>query len=106
LEINFETKELRDLCENEALASHSLGPAAAESLKHRLSDIRAADSMHDVPAGRPRMGKFQNMDCYRLELADGRSLVVLPNHAPPRNNAAGETDWGWVRRVKVVALEA
>ena len=101
--MSFETKALRDICEDESLASKALGPVAAEALKNRLSDIRAADTIHEILAGRPHAGG--SMDRYRFELADGYHLTVLPNHAPPRNNAAGTTDWECVRRVRVISLE-
>lgn len=99
MEINFETKALRDACEDEALAAQTLGSAAAEALQHRLADIRAADTIHEVLAGRPQAGG--SMDCYRFELADSFYLVVRPNHMKPRKNAAGMTDWDRVRRVLI-----
>ena len=42
LEIAFEFKELRDICEREAEAKHSLGESNAEMLRHRLADMEAA----------------------------------------------------------------
>jgi hypothetical protein len=105
LEISFETKELRDLCEDESLAAQELGPIAAEALKRRLADIRAADAIYDVLAGRPLQDKHHGIDCYRFELADNCRLTVIPNHMPPRNSAAGIPDWERVRRVRVISLE-
>ena len=105
LEISFETKDLRDLCEDELLATQSLGPAVAEALKRRLADIRAADSIHDVLAGHPEVGRYKNFDCYRFELAGGQRLTVIGNHVTPRANAVGAADWERVRRVRVMPLE-
>lgn len=106
MEISFDTKALRDLCEDESLAAQALGLAASEALKSRLLDIRAADAIYEVLAGRPQAGQYQNMDCYRFELADGLRLTVLPNHTPSRKNAVGTTDWKRVRRVRVISLES
>lgn len=105
LEISFETQALRDLCEDESLAAQEIGTAAAEALKSRLSDIRAADSIYDVLAGRPQLGKYHGNDCYRFELTEGYHLTVTPSHTRPRKDAAGMTDWGRVRRVRVMLLE-
>jgi hypothetical protein len=105
LEISFETKALRDLCEDDALAAQKLGFAAAEALMHRLADIRAAVDIRDVQAGRPQPGRYMAMDCYRFELADGLHLTVLPNHTPAREDASGNADWALIRRVRVVSWE-
>lgn len=105
VEICFETVELRALCEDEELAVDELGNAAVDALKKRLADIRAADCMHDVLAGNPVAGPYGQTDCYRLELANGLRLVLVPNHANPRESTAGGTDWPRVRRVRIVALE-
>lgn len=93
------------MCEDDRLASERLGASAAEALRNRLGDIRGADNMYDVLAGNPKTGKYQNADCYRLELSDGFRLTVVPNHQIPRTSLNGETDWNLVRRVKVVSLE-
>jgi hypothetical protein len=97
--------ELRALCDDESVAFQRLGTDAADALKHRLADIRAADSIDDVVAGRPQRGKYLDSDCIRFELAGSHQLTVVPNHAPPRNDAHGHTVWDKVRRVRVVALE-
>jgi hypothetical protein len=36
LELAFESKLLRTVCENETCATRKLGPTVAEALKHRL----------------------------------------------------------------------
>jgi hypothetical protein len=105
LEISFETKELRDLCEDETLAAAKLGFAVAETLKNRLSDIRAAITIKDVLAGAPRLGVHNQVDCYYFALGDKYSLVVVASHVSPRNDINGATDWARVRRVCVMALE-
>ncbi len=49
LELAFETKRLREICENEEIASQELGAEGAERLKHRLADLRAAGSIEELP---------------------------------------------------------
>lgn len=96
---------LRDLSEDESLAAQTLGLAAAEALIHRLADIRAADTIAEVLAGRPQIGNCQGVDCYQFELAEGRRLTLVSSHVVPRNNAFGRTDWARVHRVRVISLD-
>ena len=106
MEIQFSSKEFRDVCEQETVAIGRLGAAAAEVLKNRLADLRAADALHEVLVGSPERGLHGSVDCFRFVLGQGFVLTVVANHAPPRTNRAGNTDWARVRRIRVVALEA
>jgi hypothetical protein len=54
LELAFESKALLTLCESESRACSELGADVAESLKHRLADLRAARTATDLLVGRPR----------------------------------------------------
>ncbi|WP_428173178.1 hypothetical protein [Comamonas sp.] len=105
MEITFDTKELRDLCAEEETAAQKLGPAAAESLKHRISDIRAADSIDEVLAGKPRAGAHEGIECYFVDLSPSLRLVVVPAHATSRVKPDGSADWSRIRRIKVVSLQ-
>jgi proteic killer suppression protein len=104
LEISFQSEELLNLCIDESIADERLGTAVAESLRNRLSDIRAADSIHELLAGRPQAVRFGDQDGYRLEIEAGTWLIVVPNHIKPRADVDGRPDWGSVRRVCVVAV--
>lgn len=106
LEITFHTKELRDLCADEEAASQLLNQAAAEALKHRISDIRAADSIDEVLAGKPRAGMHEGAECYFIELPPSFRLTVVPAHSKPRVKLDGSADWSCIRRVKVVSLQS
>ena len=105
MEIQFDTKELRDVCEQEAVAIDQLGMMAAETLKLRLADLRAAEAISDVLAGNPQQGQHDGMDCFRFSLNEESVLVLTPNHMKPRIDDAGGTDWPQVRRVRVVYLK-
>ncbi len=104
LEISFHTEDLRDVCIDGALADQSLGVVAAEGLRNRLVDIRAADSVYDLLAGQPSAGMHDGVECYRVRLDDGVYLTVVPNHNVLRINAKGGTDWTRVRRIRLVAV--
>lgn len=104
MEVSFETVELRDLCEDESLATEEFGSEIAESLKHRLSDMFAADSIHDLLVGRPALGMFNGRECLRIELAGTCCMTMVPNHTSPRLDANGATKWDLVRRLMLVSL--
>lgn len=98
--------ELREQCDDESIAARRLGPVAAEALKNRLADIRAADSIDELPSGLAQKTIYLDSDCVKFELAGGYSLILVPNHTSPRNDGEGKTAWNRVKRVRVVALES
>ena len=97
--------ELRELCDDESVATERLGSDVAGHLKQRLADIRAAGNIDDVIAGHPQKSTVDTRECVRIDLAGSCELIVVPNHVPPRNDADSTTAWNLVRRVRVVALE-
>jgi hypothetical protein len=105
LEISFHTERLKDVCIDSALADQTLGAAAAEALRNRLDDIRAADSVYDLLAGQPAAGVHNGVECYRVSLVNGARLVFVPSHNVSRINAQGAVDWTRVRRVRIMAVE-
>ncbi len=54
MELAFETKSLREICESPIRAKRALGESVAEMLKRRLADLRAATCIGDLIAGRPQ----------------------------------------------------
>lgn len=104
MEIAFDTEELLNLCIDESLVERLFCPEAAGGLRNRLDDMRAADSVLQLPAGRPRRDLCDGVDCYRVEFYKDLWLTIIPNHLEPRMNAQGATDWGRVRRVRIVSV--
>lgn len=105
VEISFETKALRDMCEIESLAIDAIGAPAAEALKRRLSDIRAAAAINEVLAGRPQTVTANGVACRQFHLSTELVLRVVPNHVKPRLAADGAPDWERIRRVRVISVE-
>jgi len=88
LQLAFESQSLRAICENENQAKLELGAAAATMLKHRLADLRAASSVRDIVAGRPREIDGPPPKPMVVDLCDGRRIVFTANHP---NNLTGPT---------------
>ncbi len=86
LEISFHTEGLKDVCIDSALADQTLGPAAAEALRNRLVDIRAADSVYDLLAGHPAAGMHDGVEC----LLDLCSKSQHASHRRARQRRLGQ----------------
>ena len=104
LELAFDSKSLRTVCENETQAKLEFGPRIAEALKHRLADLRAATSPKDLLVGRPREGSDPNSMV--VDLCDGYQLVFCANHSKSPVTDAGKLDWPKVSRVKILGIES
>jgi proteic killer suppression protein len=106
LELAFATKSLRLLCESEASATRELGASVAQKLRRRLADLRAATSVKDLVAGRPRQLAGAHRRHVSVDLCEGSSIVFSPNHRTIPMLASGGVDWSKVTRVKVLRIES
>jgi proteic killer suppression protein len=103
MEIAFESKSLRTVCESESQAKQELGDAVAAALKRRLADLRAATSINDLVAGRSRVGNDRNK--MMIDLCDGYRLIVQANHIKNPKLEGGGVNWKKVNRIKIVRIE-
>jgi hypothetical protein len=101
LELAFETKPLREICESQEKAKQQLGARIAAVLKDRLADLRAAATVADLPLGEPH----KVSGGYVLELSDEFRLIVSPNHKSNPVLSSGAIDWAKVSRIKIIDLE-
>jgi proteic killer suppression protein len=105
LEISFETKSLRTLCEDDKTAESELGKILAGKLKRRLADLVSATNFHEVPAGNPRFQSFKGKEYLIIDLDSQKGIYLLPNHNNNPVGESGKVDWSRVNRVKIVAIE-
>jgi hypothetical protein len=105
LELAFETKLLRTICESEAHAKQELGPTVAEFLKHRLADLHAALSVMDIVVGQPRVLDNVSHEHMVVNLCDDYRLVFCANHPKNPLTGDGKLDWSRVRRIKIIRIE-
>lgn len=107
LEIAFDSKPIRTLCESEVHAKHVLGSKVAEILKHRLADLRAATSVRDLVAGRPRVfSDGAHKRCMAIDLCDGYRIVFCANHNRNPTTDADDLDWPRVNRIRILGIES
>ena len=103
MEIAFESRELREICEHEAEAKAKLGDPVAAALKSRLADLDAAMSPSDLVAGRPRIG--EDKETMVIDLCQGYRIVFAANHPNNPLSERGEVDWRKVSRVRILRIE-
>jgi hypothetical protein len=101
LELAFETKALRDICESEAIAKKMLGAKVADALWRRLSDFRSIDTFDELPFVKPK----KNSNNVTFDLPDDWQLTVTGGHGDNPKLASGKIDWSKVNRLKVTRIE-
>ena len=101
LELAFETRALRDICECEEIAKRELGAKVADALKRRLSDFRSVDTVDELPLS--KIKKSSNRITF--ELPDGWQLVVTAGHGENPKLTSGKIDWTKVTRLKITRIE-
>jgi hypothetical protein len=105
MEIAFETKHLRDLCESDRLLKQRFGESMGSTVKTRLADFRAAKSLSDIIL----LWDFDTIDtpiAGALELREtGLRMVIIPNQKTVARSDAGEILWENLVRIKFLAIE-
>lgn len=104
MELAFETKSLRQLCENEVKAKMKFGQIQADKLKRRLADIHAAENVNDLVAGNPRVLAGTDNQKYSLNIDSKVSLILCANHITNPVSESGQIDWSKVNRIKIIEI--
>lgn len=105
MEIAFDTRQLRTICETEAEARRQLGPRVAESLQRRLADLRAATTIDDLVVGTPHELSGSEAARMAVNLSDGLRMVFRANHPTNPTTEDGRLDWPRVGRVRILRIE-
>ena len=100
VQLAFETKALREICEREDRARRALGLNTAEELKAWLADLRAARSVADLLAIDPQ----RMADRVIVDLGEGKRMVFCANHTTNPTDASKQIDWARVTRIKIVEI--
>lgn len=103
MELAFDSKSLRTICENEDYAKQELGPAIAAVLRHRLADLRVGTSIKDIIVGRIHLSGDKNQNV-TVELCDGYQLLFCTNHPKNPMDEFDKIDWSRVNRIKILII--
>jgi hypothetical protein len=105
IQLAFESKTLRSICENEDYAQREFGVRVAEKLKHRLADLTSCTSIRDLVVGRrPRTADSEHGRQMIVDLAEGYEMLLEVNHPKPPVNETGGIDWSRVTRIKILDI--
>jgi proteic killer suppression protein len=101
----FRTLKLREVCLSQTKAEAKYGYKVAKLLRERLADLRAAETVLELVAGRPREIPSKPHNKYAISLTDGYRLVLRVNHAEVPLQKSGQVDWALVTRVMILGIE-
>lgn len=104
LEISFQSRELRDICQTQAIAEDALGSKVAGVLRGRIFDLLAVDSYLDLPLGNPKLIYIDGQQYLILELCSGYFFQFIPGYRNAPIGTNGEIDWNRVFRVKLMKI--
>ena len=106
VELAFATVELRRICESRRRATAVIGATAAHELAQRLADLSALATVADLADlfASDIIDRSQSERAVRLEA--GYNLVFRAGHVEVPLTKDGATDWSWVSRIRITALES
>jgi proteic killer suppression protein len=104
MEIIFRNDKLKKLCEKQKEAIKKLGANCARKLQTRLADLKAAEVVTDLVAGRPHPLKGDRAGEFALDLESGTRLVFEPANEPVPCKEDNSIDWSAVTSVRIVFI--
>ena len=101
MEIAFNSKLLRSLCECEEVANKKMGVHSAKILRSRLSDVSAAFSISDLILGKPRIICENGLDILALDIDEKYTMKLIANNLVFTDD---KLDWSLVSRLKLLKI--
>lgn len=105
MEIAFQSLSLRSVCVSEAKSIGLYGVDVAQSLKRRLADLRAADSIDELSVWNIAEVPASGGATMSLELSGGYRLTFRANHSKIPMEADGKPSWSNITRIKLMKIE-
>lgn len=102
MKVTFQTDKLRQLCEEQRVATKKLGQPCAKKLAARLADLYAVATVRDLAYGNPHPLKGNRAGQFSLEVKDGIRLVFVSSNDPIPQNEDGSIDWFKVTEICIV----
>lgn len=104
LDISYGTKKIRTICENEVLALRVLPLKVVQLLFARLSDLRAALNLFDLPLGNPNPRSSIPPGVFVISLCDNYYIHFSAVDLEMPVVIGGDVNWEKVRRVKILGV--
>ncbi|MFA6915396.1 MAG: hypothetical protein WC222_03295 [Parachlamydiales bacterium] len=103
--IEFATRELKDICENEKSMRRKYGSLCAEKIKTRLMDLLSVTNVGELIAGRPHPLKGKRLGQFSLSLHGGTKLILECADEPIPRTCDHAIDWNAVTCVCILSIE-
>ena len=103
MDFSFQTRELRSICEDENKAQEQYGISVSSVLKKRLSDLRAAPTLSDIPVGNLRRDSA-SATVFVIDLTEGFGLQFRTLQSNIDIGDSEEVDLSDVYRIKLLAI--
>ena len=104
MEITYSDNKLKKLCDESNKAQRKLGSKCARKLRSRLADLKAAESVASLVAGKPHPLKGDRNGQYAVSLDGGVRLVFEPANEPVPQKDDGGINWSEVTAVCIVFI--
>lgn len=108
MELAFESRDIRSVCENHAVAASELGAEVAGILMRRLADLRSVVSICefiDLGVVNCRMEVIGSEERALIDLSGGCCCMVLAaNHPKNPVTTNGSLNWKAITRVKIIQI--
>jgi hypothetical protein len=104
MEVAFNTRNLRTLCEDLGVARDLLGMPAADQLKARLADLRASDNVQEFLDLGLNGVELSASGALTVELSQGHRMLVMSNQRTGRGRPEPVEELRDLRRVQVIQI--
>lgn len=105
MQLAFENRKVREICEDSDIADVTLGAAVGTALRKRLADLSSARSVQELPPiGNPRVISRDGMEFYMIDLANGYIMEFEAGHTSVPKKMNNTVDWNSVSRIKILKI--
>ena len=102
MDLAFEDRDIRRICEDKKTAIEKYGTFVAEVLQNRLADLRAATSLKDILVGEPALLIDST---FKINLIDWYTIVFTANNRRLSYDSQGNIDWSFITRIKILSID-
>ncbi|CAC9603688.1 hypothetical protein [uncultured Gammaproteobacteria bacterium] len=102
MEIYFDTKKLKELCDNSKKANKKLGVKNAKLLFKRLSQLKSVNKLGDFKFDRPHPLKGDRKTEFAITIYAGFRLTFKAKE--PKKTPDGDTLWKEVTKINIVYI--
>ena len=103
MELSFNSRRIREICENTDLAQEFYGQQLADNLRKRLADIDAVLFISDLPV--ENLITAHKNETVKISLTPNANLIFCANHVNNPRFKNGKIDWEKVSRIKILKIE-